>query len=102
MYSPLLRFAATPPLADGNNEQGWSAFLGTSARAVLRNQLLVRNYDVGGEDLSRERFVGRAAAGVTWSNSWASASFAVAQDTREFALQRTPHKFGSLTVSVDF
>lgn len=98
-YSPMLRFAATPPLATA---QGWGGFVGASARAVLRNELIGPNYDPGGDEVSFRRQVARFAGGVTWSNSWAAITFAVAQDTREFERQRTPHKFGSLTLHASF
>lgn len=102
VLSPLLRFAATPPIASAGTESGWNAFIGVSGRAVLRNDLLGRSYGVGEPDLSVHRSVGRFATGVAWSNAWARVTFSVAQDTREFERQRTAHKFGSLTASIDF
>jgi hypothetical protein len=102
IYSPMLRFAATPPLRKGNDDFGWGGFIGVSGRGVLRNDLIRHNYEVGAPDVNYERFIARAAAGISWSSSWASASFAVAQDSQEFERQRTPHKFGSLTLSIDF
>jgi hypothetical protein len=96
----LLRFAATPELAA--NAQGWSAYAGASVRAVGRNELLSRNYDPTGGDLDRENVVTRIAGGIAWIATWGAVTFDVAQDSREFSQQRTPHRFGSLTVSVTF
>jgi len=98
--SRLLRFAATPELAA--NAQGWSAYAGASVRAVGRNELLSRNYDPSGGDLDRENVVTRIAGGIAWIATWGAVTFDVAQDSREFSQQRTPHRFGSLTVSVTF
>jgi hypothetical protein len=100
--SPLLRMAATPPLPLPGGNGNWGGFIGAGARAVLRNEMIGRNYDPGAADIERKKTVARVAAGLTWSGSWASASFALARDTREFAGQRAPHAFGSLAVSIDF
>ena len=96
----LLRFAATPDLA--TNAKGWSAWAGASVRGVGRNELLSRNYDPRGGALDRENVVTRIAGGVAWSAAWGTVTFDVAQDSREFSQQRTPHRFGSLTVSATF
>lgn len=101
--SPVLRFAATPPFAGPDREtHGWDSFVGVSGRAVAHNALISRSYEVGAPDLQYTRAIARFAAGVTCSQPWGSLAFAVAQDTREFERQRTPHKFGSLTFHLDF
>jgi hypothetical protein len=97
--SRLLRFAATPELAA---EPGWSGYAGASIRGVARNELLSRNYDPEGPALDRERAVTRVAAGVAWTGTWGAVTFDLAQDSREFAQQREPHRFGSLTLHVSF
>ena len=96
----LLRFAATPDLA--SNATGWSAYVGASVRGVGRNELLSKNYDPRGGELDRENAVTRIAGGVAWVASWGTVTFDLAQDSREFSQQRTPQRFGSLTVSVTF
>ena len=101
--SPMLRFAATPPFpVDGAGLEGWGAFVGASGRAVARNELLARGYEVDAPSLDRTRGIARIAAGVTWAHAWGSVAFAVAQDSREFERQRKPHRFGSLTVHAAF
>lgn len=103
MDTPLMRFAATPPLQHAHlGERGWSAFAGVSARAVARNRLLDEGYDAFAAAPERRRGVGRIAAGASASLGCASLVFALAQDTREFATQRTPHRFGSVTLHVQF
>jgi hypothetical protein len=97
--SRLLRFAATPELS---LESGWSAYAGASVRAVGRNELLSRNYDPEGPALSRERTVTRIAGGFAWTGAWGAVTFDLAQDSREFAEQREPHRFGSLALHVSF
>jgi hypothetical protein len=94
----LMRFASTPPLAQG---RGWGAFAGLSARVIARNELLQRGYG-DGAPIERNRFVSRLAAGLTWAQGWGSVAFTLAQDSREFEGQRTPHRFGSLAVHVGF
>ena len=95
----LLRFAATPELAKAG---GWSAYAGGGLRGVARNKLLDGNYDPGAPPLSRERAVTRIAAGIAWTGSWFAATFDLAQDSREFAGQREPHRFGSLALQLSF
>lgn len=103
MDTPLMRFAATPPLQNADMaERGWSAFAGVSVRAVARNRLLDEGYDAFAAAPERRRGVGRVAAGASASFGCASLAFALAQDTREFATQRTPHRFGSVTLHVQF
>jgi hypothetical protein len=97
--SRLLRFAATPELAKA---EGWSAYAGGGLRGVARNKLLDGNYDPGAPPLSRERAVTRIAAGIAWTGSWGAATFDLAQDSREFAGQREPHRFGSLALHLSF
>lgn len=97
--SRLLRFAATPELSKA---EGWSAYAGGGIRGVARNKLLEGNYDSERPPLSRERAVTRIAAGVAWIASWGAITFDIAQDSREFAEQREPHRFGSLALQVSF
>ncbi len=97
--SRLLRFAATPELS---TQPGWSGYAGASIRGVGRNQLLARNYDPEGPGLDRERAVTRIAAGFSWTGAWGAVTFDLAQDSREFAQQREPHRFGSLALHVSF
>ena len=100
--TPLLRFAATPPIEAGQRGRRVSLFAGASARAVLRNTLLEQRRGSVEEALEREDVVFRLAAGITWRPAWGVVSLAVAQDSREFATQRTPQRFGSLNLHFDF
>lgn len=101
--TPVMRFAATPPLARGRAaDAGWSAFLGASVRAVARNELLDEGYDPFAPAPRRRNAVGRLAAGVTASFGWASLAFTLVQDTREFSAQRSPQRFGALGLHVPF
>ena len=100
LHSPLLRYAPTPPPAAGTG--GWSGFAGVGGRAVILDKLVERSYDAALAPPSRERFVGRFAAGVGSVYSWGSVSFAIAMDTPEFEGQRIGHRFGSLMLHVDF
>jgi lipid A 3-O-deacylase len=101
LMSPALRFAPTPPW-DGDGRQGWSGFLGASARAVARDEILRDSYDPRVPPLQRERFVTRFAAGVSWAASWGALVFSAVSDTRVFEGQTHPHRFGSLTVHLPF
>ena len=100
MSSALLRFAPTPP--EEPCEYGWSAMAGVSARGVARNALLERNYDPFGPAITRRRAVARIVGGVAWAQSWGGVSLELAQDSREFDGQRTPHRFGSLALHLNF
>lgn len=97
--SPILRFAATPPIAGG---PGWGAFIGASARAVAHNALLDGNADVGRGDVDLARGVFRVAGGLAWAGPWGAVTFALAQDTREFETQRGKQRFGTLAVHLAF
>jgi hypothetical protein len=99
-FSPMMRFAATPPADAG--EAGWAAFAGASVRAVLHNDMLKRNYDPYGPELERRKGVARAALGVVATWSWGSASATAVYETREFEQQREPHAWGSFVVHVEF
>ncbi len=99
LSSALLRFVSTPPFSSAT---GWSAYAGASLRAIGRNELISKNYDPFGADLEYRRSVSRVAAGVTWTQSWGSLAFDLAQDSREFDAQAAPHPFGSLTVHIAF
>jgi hypothetical protein len=98
--SPLLRFAATPPLAGG--ARGLTAFAGASVRAVGRNRLFERKADDPKPEADFERRVTRIAAGAAWSADWGTVTLGLAQDSREFAGQHSPHRFGSITVAIAF
>jgi hypothetical protein len=100
--TPLLRYAATPPVEPGRRGSRVSLFAGASARAVVHNRLLEHRPGSVEDDLERERVVVRVAAGVTWRPAWGVVSLAIAQDSREFAEQRTAHRFGSLSLHLDF
>jgi hypothetical protein len=93
--SPMLRFAATPPIAGAH---GWSAFAGASARAVARNTLLEGNADAGAPDIRIHRGVFRLAAGLALASRWGVVTFALTQDSREFDTQRAKQRFGTLAV----
>jgi len=54
------------------------------------------------EDPMRERWVHRFAVGFAWPASWGSVTFGVAEDSPEFAGQRSRQHFGSLTVAIPF
>ena len=101
VVSPILRFAPTPPWS-GPGVAGWNVFAGASYRYVASSRLLQRPYDPALSALERERSILRVVAGVSWSASRCSATFAIAQDSREFQGQREPQRFGSLTVHVPF
>ena len=100
MRRALLRFAPTPP--DEPCEYGWTAMAGVSARGVVRNALLERNYDPFGPAIARRRAVARIVGGVAGAQSWGGITFDLAQDSREFDGQRTPHRFGSLVLHLNF
>jgi hypothetical protein len=100
--SQLLRFAPTPPWTGEAAEEGWTYRVGASGRAVLRNELLSRNYDPFGPLPERRHAVGRAVAGVAWAQPWGSMTFDLAFETREFATQSGPAAFGALAVQVAF
>lgn len=94
---PLLRFAATPPLPAAG--RGISFFAGASLRTVARNRLFDRRAGDPRPGTSFERRVSRLAAGLAWSDDWGTVSLGLARDSREFAGQPLPHRFGSLTFS---
>jgi len=96
--SPLLRFAATPPLAREGG--GLSYFAGASLRAVGRNRLLERRADDPKPQAAAERRVSRLAAGAAWSASWGVVTLSLARDSAEFEGQPQSQRFGSLTVSI--
>jgi lipid A 3-O-deacylase len=98
--SAMLRFAATPPFATGAS--GWGAYVGASARAVGRNELVGPDYYTGLDDVARKDEVTRIATGLTWSAPWGAVVFDLVQDSREFEGQRTPQRFGSLALHFAF
>ena len=99
-YSPLFRYAATPPPAGA--APGWAVFAGASVRGVAHNAMIKRNYDPFRPELEPRRGVARAGAGVAWVAGWGSLTFALAAESREFDAQREAHAFGSLTLHVGF
>ena len=101
LESPALRFAATPPIAQGD-DGSWGAFLGASVRAVAWNHLLDFAPGLDRETPDRRPAVGRFAGGVAWSGRGAQVTLALVQDTREFVGQRRDHGFGSLTLHLTF
>ena len=102
LFSPVMRYAATPPLSRGKPDGSWSLFAGVSARAVLVNHLLDFQEGSTTPPLERKDVVGRLALGGTWLYRVASVSFAVVQETKEFVGQHRNQNFGSLTVHVSF
>ena len=104
LSSRLLRFAATPPVADsGAPALGWSAFAGASVRGVARNQTIAQDYDPTKPEFELERAVGRFAVGATYGGRWGSVELDIAADTREFKGQHlAAQPFGSLTLHFSF
>ena len=100
--SPLLRHAVTPPFPRDRNARGWSAFAAAGGRAVARNRLLARGYDLAAPAPRRSRWVARVSTGLSYAADWGAVSFSVAQDSREFEEQREPHRFGSLGFQIGF
>ena len=102
-FSPLLRHVATPPFAPGEaSARGWAGFLGASLRGVARNRLLDNPYDPSTSAPTRRDGVALAAAGVTTMQPWGAVVFTLAVETREFAEQRQPQRFGSVVLHVPF
>jgi lipid A 3-O-deacylase len=100
LATPLLRFAATPPVAKADGS--WSAFLGASVRAVARNHLLDFAPGLENPPARRKAIVQRFLGGVAWTGRFASVTFSLANDTREFVGQRRDHGFGSVTLLLPF
>jgi hypothetical protein len=96
--SPLLRFAATPPLPRGTG--GLSFFAGAGLRLVGRNRLLERRPDDPKPEAAAERVVSRIAGGLAWSGPWGAATLGLARESAEFEGQPERHRFGTLTVSI--
>ena len=100
LASSALRYAPTPPPRAGDAR--WGSFIGVGARVIGRDDLMGRGYDLALPPPDLERVVGRAVAGVGLVRPWGSVLFSMVIDTREFAEQRVPHRFGSLAVHIDF
>jgi hypothetical protein len=100
MLAPSLRFAPTPPAVGG--APGWGGYVGVSARGVARDELLNRGYDEVLEPPTRNKLIGRLAAGAGLSDRWGTVSLTLALDSREFKQQRVAQPFGSLVVHLDF
>ena len=98
--SAMLRFAASPPFAEG--ARGWSYYVGASARVVARNELLDVGYREAEPAPTPRDTVTRVAAGLAWTGSWGSLTLDLVQDGREFAEQRTAQRFGSLALHATF
>ncbi|HEX4779169.1 MAG TPA: lipid A deacylase LpxR family protein [Usitatibacter sp.] len=98
--SSMLRFAASPPFAEG--ARGWSGYVGASVRGVARNELISKSYVAFNPDPTRKDGVVRIAAGFTWQGERGSVTLDVVQDSREFEEQRTAHRFGSLGLHYAF
>jgi len=96
----VLRHASTPP--GGRASHGWGGFIGASARRVVRNEMLHRQYTAFAPDLERRNHVTRTAAGISWSRPGLDVSLAIVRESREFEGQRVPHGFGSLTLHMAF
>ncbi len=99
--SGLMRFAATPPFANAN-VQGWSGYIGASARGIARNELLSKNYYVFGPELEKKNEVTRVAFGIAWAQPWGNLTLDLAEDSREFVGQRKPQAFGSIALHASF
>ena len=97
----LLRHAPTPPWHPGD-AHGWGGFLGAGVRAVALNEMLRRPYSAFGEELERRKSVSRVLVGLSWSRPGLAATVALVQESREFEGQRTPHRFGGITVHAGF
>ena len=100
LASSTLRFAPTPPPRGGPST--WGAFVGAGVRAVAKDDLFSRSYDLALAAPERERAVGRLAAGIGIVRGWGSAILTLGADSREFRGQREGHRFGSLVVHYDF
>jgi lipid A 3-O-deacylase len=100
LSTPAIRFAATPPIAQADGS--WSAFAGTSVRAVAVNHLLDFSPGLDNPPVRRKPVVGRFVGGFAWAARFATITLALAQDTREFSGQRRGHGFGSVTLLLPF
>lgn len=98
-WSEPLRHASTP-LANAGRARGFSAFAGASYRGVFRNELLERNAGDPGRALGRERAVRRLAAGAGWAAPWGALTFALVQETREYARQPYETRYWSLGLAL--
>lgn len=100
----LLRFAPTPPfpLFDASSATAWGAWFGASVRHVAHDAALELGYDPSLPAPDRRHTITRAGAGIAFFHRWASVTLAAVQDSREFASQRQPQRFGSLALHVPF
>jgi len=101
LETPALRFAATPPLADGD-AASWTTYLGASVRAVAWNHLLDFAPGLAMETPQMRHVVQRYLAGVAWTGRGAQVTFTLIQETREFVGQRRDADFGSVTLHLTF
>jgi len=102
LFSPVMRYAATPPLTRERPGGSWSVFAGATARAVLVNHLLDFQDGSTAAALERKDIVGRFVLGGAWTYRAASLSFALVQETKEFVGQHRNHDFGSVTLHIPF
>lgn len=102
LFSPVMRYAATPPFTREGLAGSWSVFAGASARAVLMNHLLDFQDGSSTPPLERKDVVGRFVLGGAWAYRHASVSLALVQETKEFEGQHHNHAFGSVTLHVPF
>lgn len=102
LFSPVMRYAATPPFTREGPSGSWNVFVGVSARAVLMNHLLDFQEGSATPALERKDVVGRFVLGGAWAYRHASVTFAVVQETKEFVGQHHNHNFGSMTIHFPF
>ena len=101
LETPALRFAATPPLAEGDGGS-WTAFLGASLRAVAWNHLLDFAPGLAMDTPRMHHVVQRFLGGVAWTGRGAQVTFTLIHETREFVGQRRDADFGSVTLHLTF
>lgn len=102
LASPQLRFVPTPPFSAGVPICNWSAYVGVSGRAVARNELIGRNYDPFGPELTRRRTISRVATGFSLRQSWGVVRIDLVSESQEFDGQVHPTRFGSLALHIPF
>ncbi len=81
---------------------GWYVFAGLEGRAVLHDISLDGNTWRDGPSVDREVWVGDASAGIVAMLRNARLTLTFTQRSREFAAQREPSRFGSLSLAFRF
>ena len=76
--------------------------MGASVRAVARNRLVDRPYEVDTPAPHRKDAVARVAGGITAQQAWGAVSLALVLESREFDEQREVQRFGSLMLHIPF